>query len=256
MGEDARRFGREVAAIQRAIDLGMTLIDTAEMYGDGGAEKVLGEAIRGRREEVFVVSKVYPYNASRSRAVEACDRSLDRLRIEAIDMYLLHWRGSVPLAETLDAFAGLQRAGKILSFGVSNFDTSDMREAWDAGHGPEIASNQILYNLTRRGAEHDLLLWCREHRVPVMAYSPVEQGRLLRDTKLKKIAAGRNATASQIALAWLLAQPDVIVIPKSADPVHIEENRGAADIELTAAELATLDAAFPRPLKRRPLEML
>ena len=216
----------------------------------------MGEAIRGRREEVFIVSKVYPQNASRSGAVRACDRSLDRLGIEAIDLYLLHWRGSVPLAETLDAFDRLRRTGKILSFGVSNFDTPDMEEAWNLGHGMEIASNQILYNLMRRGPEHDLLPWCREHNVPVMAYSPVEQGRLPRNANLKKIAAGRNAGASQIAIAWLLAQPNVIVIPKAVELAHAEENRGAADITLTADELAALDTAFPRPKERKSLDML
>lgn len=256
IGEDARRHSREAAALQRGIDLGMTLIDTAEMYGDGGAEKLVGEAIRGRRGDVFLVSKVYPYNASRKGAVTACENSLRRLGVEALDLYLLHWRGSVPLQETLEAFANLQCDGKILSFGVSNFDTSDMQEAWGTAHGSEIATNQILYNLARRGPEHDLLPWCREHRVPVMAYSPVEQGRLLRDAKLKKIAAQRKATASQMALAWLLAQPDVIVIPKSADAEHVEENRAAADMTLTPEELATLDAAFPRPKARRPLDML
>ncbi|HLJ18440.1 MAG TPA: aldo/keto reductase [Bryobacteraceae bacterium] len=255
MGEDSRRFSREVEALQRGIDLGMTLIDTAEMYGDGGAERVVGEAIRGRRQDVFLVSKVSPQNASHSGAIAACDRSLQRLQVDFIDLYLLHWRGPILLSETLDAFGELQGAGKISSFGVSNFDTKDMEEAWSIPRGHEIATNQILYNLTRRSVEHELLPWCREHRVPVMAYSPVEQGRLIGNSKLKKIAAARDASPSQVALAWLLAQPEIIVIPKSSDPKHVEENRGAAEIALTANELSALDAAFPRP-KNKALEML
>ena len=256
MGEDKRHRSREIAALQRGIDLGMTLIDTAEMYAEGGAEEVVGEAIRGRRDRVFLVSKVYPHNASRQGAIAACERSLQRLGVATIDLYLLHWRGSVPLPETLDAFYQLVRAGKIGAFGVSNFDTSDMREAWELAHGPEIATDQILYNLPRRGAEIDLLPWLRGRDVPVMAYSPVEQGRLLRNPKLTKVAAGRGATAAQIALAWVLTHAGVCAIPKSADLKHVDENRAAADMELTADELAALDLAFPPPRKRAPLEML
>jgi len=256
MGEDTRRRPQELAALQRGIDLGMTLIDTAEMYGEGAAEELIGEAIRGRRDRVFIVSKVYPYNAARADAIAACERSLGRLRVDRIDLYLLHWRGSVPLAETLDVFAELKQRGKIGGFGVSNLDTSDMEEAWDLPHGPEIETDQILYNLTRRSVEHDLLPWLRDHHVPVMAYSPVEQGRLVRNPKLAAIAKGRGATPAQIALAWLLAQPEVIAIPKSGDRKHVEENRVAADIDLSAEELATLDKAFPRPSQRKPLEML
>jgi diketogulonate reductase-like aldo/keto reductase len=252
MGESSRLRSQEIAALKRAIDLGMTLIDTAEMYGEGAAEELIAEAIDGRRYQVYLVSKVYPHNAGRPGAVAACERSLKRLAVDRIDLYLLHWRGSVPLAETLDAFADLKRAGKIAAFGVSNFDTEDMDEAWGLPHGREIATNQILYNLTRRGVEHDLLPWLEVNGVPAMAYSPVEQGRLLGQSKLAAIAKQRGATPAQIALAWL----DVIVIPKSSDRRHVEENRAAADLELNSEDMAALDAAFPRPKSRKPLEVL
>ena len=237
MGEDRRLRAREVTALQRGIDLGMTLVDTAEMYAEGGAEEVVGQAIRGRRDGVFVVSKVYPHNATRRGVIDACERSLTRLGVESIDLYLLHWRGSVPLAETFQAFVELKRSGKIGSFGVSNFDTSDMEEAWSAEGGPEMSTNQILYNLTRRGVELDLLPWCGSHGVPVMAYSPVEQGQLLRNRKLQETGG-------------------IIAIPKASDIEHVEENRKAAEISLTAGELSDLDREFPRPVKRVPLEML
>lgn len=256
MGENARHRTAELTSLKRAIDLGMTLIDTAEMYGEGSAEELVGEAIRGRREQVFVVSKVYPHNAGRLAAIAACERSLRRLGVERIDLYLLHWRGSVPLAETFTAFSELHDAGKIGAFGVSNFDVDDMQEAWDDPNGRQLATNQILYNLTRRSVEHALLPWCLEHRIPIMAYSPVEQGQLLRNRKLAEIARVKGSTPAQIALAWLLAQPQVIVIPKAGDPRHVEENRQAAEIELTAQDLKELDQAFPRPRKRVPLEML
>jgi diketogulonate reductase-like aldo/keto reductase len=256
MGEEPRRRATELAALKHAIDLGMTLIDTAEMYGEGAAEELIGEAIRGRRSEVFLVSKVYPHNAGRRGAIQACDRSLRRLGVDFIDLYLLHWRGSVPLSQTFEAFYQLMDDGKIRAFGVSNFDTRDLEEARAIPTGQEIATNQILYNLTRRNVEHDLLPWCREHHIPVMAYSPVEQGRLLQNRQLVEMARGREATPAQIALAWLLAQPEMIVIPKAGDPKHVAENRQAADLELSAAELTELDAAFPRPRQRRSLEML
>ena len=256
MGEDTRRRPQELSALQRGIDLGMTLIDTAEMYGEGAAEELIGEAIRGRRDRVFIVSKVYPHNGARADAIAACERSLGRLRVDRIDLYLLHWRGSVPLAETLAVFDELKRGGKIGGFGVSNLDTSDMEEAWALPHGPEIETDQILYNLTRRSVEHDLLPWLRDHHVPVMAYSPIEQGRLAHNPKLAAIAKSRGATSTQIALAWLLAQPAIIAIPKSGDRKHVEENRAAADIELSAEEMAALDKAFSRPAQRKPLEML
>ncbi|HTM47147.1 MAG TPA: aldo/keto reductase [Bryobacteraceae bacterium] len=256
MGENSRLRSREIAALRRAIDLGMTVIDTAEMYGEGAAEELIGEAIMGRRQEVFLVSKVYPHNATRRGTADACERSLRRLGIDSIDLYLLHWRGSVPLSETLDALAALQASGKIGSYGVSNFDTSDMEEAWALDQGRRIAVNQILYNLTRRGPEIDLLPWLRSRGAPVMAYSPIEQGRLLRNPKLAALAQQRGATPAQIALAWLLAQQDVLVIPKAGELGHVDENRAAADIVLTREDLSALDIAFPRPLKRKPLEML
>ena len=256
MGESRAARAKEIEALRTGLDCGLTLIDTAEMYGEGGAEELIGAAIQGRRQDVFLVSKVYPHNATRKGAIAACERSLRRLRVESIDLYLLHWRGSVPLSETLDTFAELKQAGKIGAFGVSNFDTSDMVEAWDLSHGPGIQTDQILYNLARRSVEHDLLPWLRDRHVPVMAYSPVEQGRLLRNKDLAGIAEHRGVTPAQIALAWLLAQPEVIVIPKSADVKHVEENRAAADLALTAGELASLDSAFPRPKNRKPLEML
>ena len=256
MGESSRLRSLEIVALRRSIDLGMTLIDTAEMYGEGAAEELIGQAIHGRRDQVFLVSKVYPHNASRRGTVAACERSLKRLGVDCIDVYLLHWPGSIPLVETLEAFAELKSAGKISAFGVSNFDTADMDEAWGLPHGREIATNQILYNLTRRSVEHDLLPWLRVNGIPVMAYSPVEQGSLLRQPKVGAIGARRGATPAQIALAWVLAQPDVIAIPKSGDPRHVEENRAAADIELSKEELAALDAAFPRPKSRKSLEVL
>jgi len=256
MGEDSRRRSDELAALRQALDLGMTLIDTAEMYGEGRAEELVGEAIRGRRDPAFLVSKVYPHNAGKRSAMEACERSLRRLGVDRIDLYLLHWRGSIPLEDTFEAFSRLTDEGKIAAYGVSNFDTDDLEEAWGIPDGRLVATDQILYNLVRRSVEHALLPWCRQHEVPVMAYSPVEQGELLRNRKLGEIAQRRGATPAQIALAWLLAQPGVIVIPKAGDPVHVAENRKAADMQLTAEELSDLDAAFPRPRQRKPLEML
>jgi diketogulonate reductase-like aldo/keto reductase len=256
MGE-ARTSGPDmVAALRLGLDLGMTLIDTAEMYGEGGAEEVVGKAVAGRRDGVFLVSKVYPHNATRRGAVAACERSLKRLGTDRLDLYLLHWRGEVPLAETLDAFAALRRAGKIRHYGVSNFATDDMAELWSLPGGADTAANQVLYNLTRRGIEWDLLPWCRERRVPVMAYSPIEQGRLLRKRALSELARRRGVTPAQLALAWLLAREPVIVIPKAGRPEHVRENRAALDLELAPAELAELDRAFPPPQRARPLEML
>ena len=256
IGESSRLRSQELAALKRGIELGMTLIDTAEMYGEGASEELIGEAIQSLRDRVYLVSKVYPHNAGRRAAITACDRSRKRLGVDCIDLYLLHWRGSVPLAETLDVFAELKRTGKIGAFGESNFDTEDMDEARSLPHGREIATDQILYNLTRRGVEHDLLPWLRVSRVPVMAYSPVEQGRLARNPKLAAIAGKCGATPAQVALAWVLAQPDVIAIPKSGDRNHVEENRLAAEMELTPEEMAALDEAFPRPKGRKPLEVL
>jgi diketogulonate reductase-like aldo/keto reductase len=256
MGESAHQRQNEVAALRHGLDLGMTLIDTAEMYGEGGAEIVVAEAIAHRRTSVFLVSKVYPHNATRQGTIAACDRSLKRLKTDYLDLYLLHWRGSVPLVETLEALQALKQAGKIREFGVSNLDTDDMEEALALKDGGAIATNQVLYNLSRRGVEWDLLPWCRQHRIPVMAYSPVEQGRLLKNQALQAIAQQRGVTVAQIAIAWLLHQENVIVIPKSSSIKHVEQNYAALGLELSAAELETSDAAFPPPSQRVSLEML
>jgi aldehyde reductase len=234
----------------------VTLIDTAEMYGEGRSEELIGEAIAGRRDEVFLVSKVYPHNATRKGAVAACERSLRRLKTERLDLYLLHWRGSVPFAETLAAFETLQRTGKIRHFGVSNLDLADMQELWSATNGPQIQTNQLLYNLSRRGIEWDLQPWLRQRGVPVMAYSPLEQGRLLRDSQLVKFAARHGMTAAQAALAWLLSREDVIVIPKTGSRTRLRENVGALDIHLNDEQRAELDRFFPPPNHATPLAML
>jgi diketogulonate reductase-like aldo/keto reductase len=254
MGEDARRRAGEVAALRLGFDLGVTLVDTAEMYGSGRAEEIVGEAIAGRRDGLFIVSKVLPENATRRGTVAACERSLKRMRTDRIDLYLLHWRGSPPLAETLEGFAALRRDGKIGAWGVSNFDTADMHELERLDGG--CASNQVLYNLTRRGIEYDLLPWCRRRRIPIMAYSPIEQGRMLSHPTLAMVAARHEATPAQVALAWLLRQTDVVVIPKAADPDHVRENRAALGLRLTADDLAALDQAFPAPKRKQPLAML
>ncbi len=256
MGENARQRQNEIAALKRGLELGMNLIDTAEMYAEGGAEAVIAEAIAGRRGAVFLVSKVYPHNATRRGTVAACERSLKRLGTDRLDLYLLHWRGEVPLAETLEGFAALRQQGKIRHYGVSNFGIDDMTELWSLPGGADAAVNQVLYNLTRRGIEWDLLPWCRERRVPVMAYSPIEQGRLLRKRALSELAARRGVTPARLALAWLLAREPVMVIPKAGRPEHVRENRAALDLELTPEELAELDRAFPPPDRAKPLEML
>jgi diketogulonate reductase-like aldo/keto reductase len=258
MGEDRRVRKDEVAALKLGIDLGVTLLDTAEMYGNGVAEEIVAEAVAGRRDAIFIVSKVLPSNASRSRTIAACERSLKRLGTDRIDLYLLHWRDSTPLEETVDAFATLKEQGKIRHWGVSNFDMDDMVDllALSRGRGEACASNQVLYNLTRRGIEFDLMPLCREHGMPVMAYSPIEQGRMLRHPELAKIARARGATPAQVALAWLLRQDGVMVIPKATDPAHLRENLAALDLELDDATLAALDRAFPPPKKREPLGML
>jgi diketogulonate reductase-like aldo/keto reductase len=256
MGENARRRASEIAALRLGLELGMTLIDTAEMYAEGGAEEIVGEAIEGRRDEVFLVSKVYPHNASRKGAIAACERSLKRLKTDVLDLYLLHWRGSVPLAETVEAFQTLAGAGKIRHWGVSNFDTDDMAELWKLPGGRECATNQVLYNLTRRGVEWSLLPWCRRHKVPVMAYSPLEQGRLAAKPALKQIAERHRAKPMQVALAWVLRQDGAIAIPKSAEASHVRDNRAALDLTLTKEDLAQLDQAFPPPKGETALQML
>jgi len=256
MGDDAATRSEEIATLRLALDLGAKLIDTAEMYGEGRAETLIGEAIHGRRDEAFIVSKVYPHNASRKGAVSACDRSLKRFATDRIDLYLLHWRGSVPLAETMEAFTGLRDAGKIRYFGVSNFDIDDMEELWAVPAGSEIATNQVLYNLSRRGLEWALLPWLRKHHVPVMAYSPVEQGRLLSNRNLIEYGRRHGMAPAQIALAWLLAKEDVIVIPKTGNRTRLRENLGALDRPLTQQQLAELDGLFPAPKGPHSLEML
>jgi diketogulonate reductase-like aldo/keto reductase len=256
MGEDGRKAAIEVESLKRGLDLGMTLIDTAEMYGEGGAEKVTGQAIGGRRDEVFLVSKVYPWNASRKGVVEACERSLARLKTDRLDLYLLHWRGEHPLEETVAGFEELRKAGKIGAWGVSNFDIDDMEELMQVPEGQNCAVNQVLYNLSRRGIEYDLLPWCQERNIPVMAYSPIEQGRILRNDELIRIAKAYQATPAQVALAFLLERESVIAIPKSANADRVAENAAAAELELSDEDLAALDAAFPPPDRKRSLEML
>ena len=255
MGESRSSHDAEVKALQLGLELGMTLIDTAEMYADGGAETVTGEAIKGHRDEVFLVSKVLPSNASRAGTIAACERSLKRLGTDRLDLYLLHWRGRYDLEETIAGFSALKEAGKIRYWGVSNFDVDDMEELLDKA-GRACAANQVLYNLTRRGIEHDLTGWSARHKIPIMAYSPVEQGRLAKHRGLDAVAKAHGVTPAQIALAFVLAQPNFIAIPKATEPAHVRENAAAAEIALSAADLAALDAAFPPPRRKTSLEMI
>ena len=255
MAERRKRRAGEIAALRAGIELGMTLIDTAEMYADGESERLVGEAIAGLRDQVFLVSKAYPQHASRQRLPDACEASLRRLNVDHLDLYLLHWRGGVPLAETVEAMQRLVDAGRIRRWGISNFDTIDMEELIAAG-GHTCATNQILYNLTRRAPELDLLPWLARRNVPVMAYCPVEQGRLVEHPDLVALAADLGATPAQLALAWLLARDGIVAIPKAGTIDHVAENRRAADLVLEADTLARLDAAFPAPTHRVPLEMI
>jgi diketogulonate reductase-like aldo/keto reductase len=259
MGEESAKRPAEIAALRLGLELGMTLIDTAEMYGEGAAEELVGEAIAGRRPEVFLVSKVYPHNATRSGAVAACQRSLKRLGTDYLDVYLLHWRGQVALAETLEAFQSLKKAGAIRDYGVSNFDVDDMEEALALPGGSDIVTNQVLYNLKHRGIEQDLFPWCRDRGLPSMAYSPIghssrEQKKIFEHPVLKSMAARKHVTPAQIALAWVLKQK-VVAIPKASNPGHVRENRAAMDLELSEEELHELDRAFPPPRKKIALEM-
>ena len=256
MGEDRRRASEEAAALRLGIDLGMTLIDTAEMYGSGGAEEVVARAAEGMRDQLFIVSKVYPHNASRAGVVAACERSLKRLATDRIDLYLLHWRGSIPLAETVEGFQRLERDGKIRHHGVSNFDRADMAEWVGLSGGETVAADQVLYNLSRRGPEWDLVPWCRERGVAIMAYTPLGQGSMLGNRALAEIARRGDATPAQVALAWLLREEGTIVIPKASRPEHVRENRGALDIALTEEDLTALDRAFPPPRGKSSLGML
>ncbi len=255
MGEDPSRRADECAAIRAGIERGLTVIDTAEMYGEGETERFLGEALQGLRDKVFLVSKAYPQNASRQRLRRACEASLKRLKAETIDLYLLHWRGSVPLAETVEAMEGLREEGLILRWGVSNFDADDVEDLLDAG-GDACSINQVLYNLSRRGPEYDLLPLMEKLAIPIMAYSPVEQGRLLNHPALEEVARRHAATGVQVALAWLLRSANVLAIPKAGTVAHVEENRAAADLQLSDQDLADLDRAFPPPAKKVPLAML
>lgn len=256
MGDRRAARAEEAATLRLGLDRGLTLIDTAEMYGDGRAEQLVAEVIAGRRDEVFLVSKVLPHHATRRGTLAACEKSLKRLGTDRIDLYLLHWRGGVPLAETLEALMALRRDGKIRHYGVSNLDPADMQQLWTLAGGADVATNQVLYNLARRGIEWDLLPRLRERRVPLMAYSPLEQSRLVKHPQLASFAQRHGMTAAQAALAWLLANDDVIVIPKCSRRERLQENLGALDCILTAAQLAELDRLFPPPTGPRPLEML
>jgi diketogulonate reductase-like aldo/keto reductase len=257
MGENKRTHADEVAALRLGIDLGMTLIDTAEIYGDGGSEKVVADAIEGQRDRVFVVTKVSPRNASRTGLPKACGRSLKRLRIDTIDLYLLHWPGNTPLAETVEAFEQLRSSGKIRRWGVSNFDVDDMKELLAIGNSSACATNQVLYHVGERAIESDLLSWSQRNKIPIMAYSPVGRGRrLLNNATLKKIAKRHDATPAQIAIAWVLRQPGVIAIPKASNKTHVRDNARSVDIQLTGQDLADIDREFPPPHSKQPLPML
>jgi diketogulonate reductase-like aldo/keto reductase len=256
IGDDPAAREEEVATLRLGLDMGAKLIDTAEMYGGGRAEELVGETIAGRREEVFLVDKVLPSNASRRGTAVACERSLRRLKTDRIDLYLLHWRGNVPFSETLTAFMELQRAGKIRYYGVSNLDVDEMKELWPVAGGQAVQTDQVLYNLSRRNVEWDLLPWLRRHRIPVMAYSPLEQARLVEDSKLIGFARRHGMTPAQAALSWLLAKEDVIVIPKTSRRQRLIENLGALDHPLTPPQVSELERLFPPPSGPHPLEML
>jgi diketogulonate reductase-like aldo/keto reductase len=256
MGDDPAHRRAELEALRLGIELGMTLIDTAEMYGDGRSESLVGEAIAGQRDKVFLVSKVLPQNASRKGVARSCEASLARLKTDRLDLYLLHWSGSHPLAETLRGFEDLVAGGKIRAWGVSNLDLDEMKKLVALPGGRACATNQVLYNLSRRGIEFDLLPWSQTQRIPIMAYSPVEQGRILGNRVLKDVARRRRATPAQVALAWVLRHKDVVAIPKAANVAHVRENRKALDLGLDAQALAELDKAFPAPSDPQPLEMI
>ena len=256
MGETRSEAKAEVDAVRLALDLGMTVIDTADMYGDGGAERIVGEALKDRREDAFLVSKVLPWNASYDGTIKACHASLDRLGTDHLDLYLLHWRGEHPLDDTVAAMEELKAAGRIRAWGVSNFDTDDMEELFSVADGENCAINQVLYNLSRRGIEFDLLPWCQEHKIPVMAYSPIEQGRILQHPELIHIAKAYQATPAQVALAFLLERDGVIPIPKTSNLRRLQEKREAVDLDISDEDWARLDAAFPPPSRKVALAML
>jgi diketogulonate reductase-like aldo/keto reductase len=256
IGERARDRAKEVAALRLGLDLGMTLIDTAEMYGDGGAEEVVGEAIKGRRDGVFLVSKVYPHNATRKGVVSSCERSLKRLATDRLDLYLLHWPGRVPLRETVAGFEELRDSGKVRDWGVSNFDRKGMEKLLALPGGTHCAANQVLYHLRSRGIEWDLLPLCREHQIAIMAYSPLDEGRLLKHRELAAIALRERISPATLAIAWLLAQPGVAVIPKAADASHVHDNKNALETALSSHLMHELDAAFPPPRGPVPLQVI
>jgi len=257
MGEDRHQRQQEVKALQRGIDLGLTLIDTAEMYGEGGAEEVVGQAIAGKRDQVTLVSKVYPHNASRKGIPAACERSLQRLKTDHIDLYLLHWPGSYPLEETIEAFERLREAGKIGRWGVSNFDVSDLLELSTVESGSACATNQVLYNPEERGIEYDLMPWMESASMPLMAYCPIGQaGNLLMNPAILEVAERHDATPAQISLAWVLRQEGVIAIPKAVDPLHLQLNADAIDIELSIEDELLIDTSWPAPIRKRPLAMV
>jgi diketogulonate reductase-like aldo/keto reductase len=255
MGERGSARSAEIAAVKLGLDLGLRLIDTAEMYGEGKAEEIVGEAMGRLRDEIYLVSKVYPHNASRKGAIAACERSLKRLKTDRLDLYLLHWRGSHPLAETVEAFEALKAAGKIRNWGVSNLDTDDMDELAGVPGGGNCASNQVLYHLGSRGIEWKLLSQCQKAKIMVMAYSPLGQGPLLKKPALEKIADKHGQDPAAIALAWVLRHPGVVTIPKATNPAHVRANVKAVDVKLDAEDLAALDAAFPAPRRAAPLDM-
>ena len=256
LGEDPDGHDIQLDALRAGIDIGLTLIDTAEMYGDGAAEDLIGEAIEGRRDEVFLVSKVLPHHATFDGTVAACKASRRRLQTEWLDLYLLHWRGDIPLAETVAAFEALKAAGAIRHWGVSNFDAGDMEDLVVVEGGENVETDQVLYNLARRGIEYDLMPWAEEEEMPLMAYSPIEQGRLLDAPALANVAARHHVTPAQVALAWVLRHEEVIAIPKAASPAHVDENRAALDLHLSVQDIAHLSRAFPPPTSKVPLEML
>jgi diketogulonate reductase-like aldo/keto reductase len=256
MGESAGERAAEVAALRLGLDLGMTLVDTAEMYGEGGAERLVGEAIRGRRDEVFLVTKFYPHHASRRALPRACDGSLARLGVETIELYVPLWRSAVPFEEMVEALERLREAGKIRAWGVSNLDVADMEELVAVGGGEHVAANQVLYNLARRGIEFDLLPWCAARAIDAMAYSPLDEGALVAHPALAKAAKRLGATAAQVALAWLLRDPRIAVIPKAASREHVRANAAARELALDDEAIAALDHAFPPPKHKRPLEII
>ncbi|MDF2972460.1 MAG: aldo/keto reductase [Microvirga sp.] len=254
--ERADRRAQEIEALCLGVELGMSLIDTAEMYGEGAAEELVAEALAGERERIFLVSKVYPHNAGRQGVIQACERSLRRLKTDRLDLYLLHWRGSIPLEETVAGFEELRRSGKIRHWGVSNFDVDDMEELLGVPAGENCATNQVLYNVTRRGPEFDLIPWMTARSMPLMAYSPIEQGRLPRGGALQAVAQRHEVGPLQIALAWLLSRPGMIAIPKASSVQHVRENHRALEIQLTPEDMTAIDAEFPAPKRKRPLEMI